>query len=295
MAHNEIRLTGYVIKEPKIHGETVMIQMRTVIRDTNDTEADRFSDVTVASFGDRLAQILKGFRPYDFIDVQGTVYIARLPDKEAVCPYCGKKNHYPRALLLVIPSMVSKLNSLAGMLDMYEAAKAVRRPGETLPTDPALFLRRYNETSNQAVIIGRVASQPEMDRYKGLARCRYQIAIDSSHLLGLQEMPETAYPWVCTSGQQAERDFTYLRPADPKTDKGGTGFQGSLIMVDAFCVTRMTEETEICDSCSLEFALSRASNCLIPYSVEYLDDFLTDEDIAEAQALESEGDNNGNT
>ena len=93
------------------------------------------------------------------------------------------------------------------------------------------------------------------------------LGVDRKYYIKTQGDITADYPWVYSYAQQAERDFVHLK-------------QGTLILVDAFIQNRKVKNRMTCQLCGKEYVFDDAATEFVPYSIEYLSDYITDEEIA---------------
>ena len=93
-AHNEARIVGYLIEDPKINldenGKPVKIKMslKTARRELDSCPTSHFENLQIYYDDKPLMQRLAGLSQFDVIDVKGVVTI--LPtNKSSICPKCG--------------------------------------------------------------------------------------------------------------------------------------------------------------------------------------------------------------
>ena len=120
-----------------------------------------------------------------------------------------------------------------------------------------------------------VVSEPEALQVSGAPCCRYRLGVDRKYYIKTQSDLTADYPWVYSFQQQAERDFRHLK-------------QGSVILVDAFIQNRRVEGYMTCSQCGAQYRFPDAATEFIPFSIEYLSDYITDEELALGDALEKQ-------
>lgn len=135
--------------------------------------------------------------------------------------------------------------------------------------------KHFKEVSNQALIVGTVVSTPEMIPGSKFPCCRFRLGVDRKYFIKTQGDIHADYPWVYSYAQEAERDFKYLQ-------------KGSLILVDGFIQNRRVKSNMQCQNCGIIYQYEDAATEFVPYSVEFLSDYLTDADIAYKDAMEQQ-------
>lgn len=259
--HNQMRILGYLLKDPTIINdgmegdEKILFQVRTIRRHTDGYIGKKFEDVIVFYDGDEFIEKMKKLVKFDLVDIKGVFNILPV-NKESICPYCGKTNVKEMGTsTFIYPIHFMKLDNVQGSYE-YD---------EKLPED--ILKRHYREVSNQALIIGTVVSSPEMVGDPKHPCCRYRLGVDRKYYIKTQDNIKADYPWIYSYAQQAEWDYIHLK-------------EGSLILVDAFIRNRQVNAKTVCANCNCDYTYPDVVTEFIPYSLEYLANYKTDEDIA---------------
>lgn len=272
--HNQVRMVGFLIAHPKIinegqeGAEKAIFRIRTTHRDVDIYNGQKYQDVMIYYDGTELMPRIKKLQQFDLIDIKGVFNILTV-NKKSNCPGCGQQNiRYKGSSTFIYPISLVKLNA---MREAYEH-------------DPQLPLRilekHFKETSNQVLIVGTVVSQPEMIGDAKHPCCRYRLGVDRKYYIKTQGEITADYPWVYSYGQQAEYDYSHLKmPQD--------GEQGSLVLVDGFVQYRDVEAKMVCDACGEPYTYHDIVTEFIPYSIEYLNNYITDEEIAKKREIEN--------
>lgn len=268
--HNQIRLVGYLLEEPKFRSmgaygaECVLIKIRTCRRMVDNYNGRFYEDILLYYDGEPLMKKIRGLVPYDIIDVKGVVNILQA-EKNIQCPYCGYINTiHGKQTTFVYPIFLSKIQSMSGPVN----------DGTYDKDNISYWLQeQYMEVSNQALLIGTVRKEPEFKDDGKNPFCRYPLQIDRKYYIPSQCDISADFPWVYSYGQQAEWDSKYLH-------------NGSEILVDGFMCTDYVFPYITCDTCGEKFQFRDTRASFIPYSIEYLSNYLTDEDIALEQERE---------
>ena len=272
--HNQVRMVGFLLAHPKIinegqeGAEKAIFRIRTTHRDVDIYNGQQYQDVMIYYDGIELMPRIKKLQQFDLIDIKGVFNILTV-NKKSNCPGCGQQNvKYRGSSTFIYPISLVKLNA---MREAYEH-------------DPQLPLRilekHFKETSNQVLIVGTVVSQPEMIGDAKHPCCRYRLGVDRKYYIKTQSEITADYPWVYSYGQQAEYDYSHLKmPQD--------GEQGSLVLVDGFVQYRDVEAKMVCDACGEPYTYHDIVTEFIPYSIEYLNNYITDEEIAKKREIEN--------
>ncbi|MCC2254566.1 single-stranded DNA-binding protein [Ruminococcus sp. CLA-AA-H200] len=265
--HNQVRVVGYLRKDPTIinrdeeGAEKAVFLIRTMHRDLDGYEGMKFQDIMVYYDGTELMNRIKLLSQFDLIDIKGVFNIINL-DKNSKCTACGALNTKKNGTsTFVYPISLIKLN---GMRTAFEHDQA-------LPE--RILEKHFKEVSNQVLIIGTVVSEPEMVQGTRSPCCRFRLGVDRKYYIKTQGDIHADYPWVYSYAQEAERDFRYLQ-------------QGSVILVDGFIQNRQVKSSIVCHNCGCTYQYPDAATEFVPYSIEYLSNYLTDEDIEYKENIE---------
>lgn len=259
--HNQVRGVGFLLKDPTIlnegieGSEKILFQIRTIRRHIDDYRGKKFEDLIVFYDGSDFMEKMKKLKKFDLVDIKGVVDILTV-DKQSICPYCGKQNvKHMGSSTFIYPIAFFKLNNVE---TSYEH-------NEDLPE--AILQKHYREVSNEALIVGTVVSTPEMIGTDNIKCCRYRLGVDRKYYIKTQGDVTADYPWVYTYGKQAEWDSTHLK-------------EGALVLVNAFIHNREIDANTVCMHCGADYTYPDVVTELIPYSVEYLNNYKTNEEIA---------------
>lgn len=288
-AHNQMRIIGYVTNHPIIKGEegmnTVMMNVRTTHRHTEDIYADRIFEDIMVYFNDnsdrKLMGRMKTLKKMDLVDIKGVFSVMQL-NKPSVCGLCGQQNiKYNGCLTVLWPiSAIKRGNLDADYQRWVDQCKAYReltkeereagimkdpKPDEPIPEK--VLVTHFREISNQVLVIGTLVSEPERIGTQKRPGCRYMLGIDRKYYIRTQSDITADYPYVYSYGEQALLDLRHLH-------------KGSLVLVDAFLRVRDVKNNMVCEHCGASYQFPDAAMELIPFSVEYLNNYWTDEDIA---------------
>lgn len=258
--HNQVRVVGYLLKDPTVinegkeGAERILFQIRTVRRDVDGYKGNKFQDLIVFYDGTDFMEKMKKLQKFDLIDIKGVFNVLTV-DKKSICPYCGRQNvKYRGCSTFIYPISFIKLNSVLTSYE-YDA---------NLPE--AILKKHYTEISNQALIIGTVVSNPELIGDEKHPCCRYRLGVDRKYYIKTQDELTADYPWIYSYGQQAEWDYKHLE-------------QGSVILADAFIHNRQVTATMQCENCGSDYGYPDVTTEFIPYSIEYLSNYKTNEDL----------------
>ncbi len=267
--HNQVRVVGFLLGNVRLVGnendgtEKAFFTIRTTHRDVDCFHEEKFEDIMIYYDGEdaSIMNKIKKLVPYDIVDIKGVFNILTM-NKRSKCSSCGAENiKYQGSSTFIYPLHLFKQNALFKAYEYDE-----NRPEE-------LLVKHYKEISNQAIICGTVVNEPELKELKNTLCCKYMLGVNRKYYIKTQGNITADYPWVYTFGQQAEDDYRHL-------------IQGSSILMDGFIRTRKVMTHMSCSACGAEYEFPDVATEFIPYSIEYLKDYLTDEDIAAIEADE---------
>lgn len=258
--HNQARMLGFLTQDPIVGNlgeegaEKIFFQIRTTRRAIDGYKGPEFEDIIIFYDGTDLMSKLKDLKKYDLVDIKGVVNVLITP-KKSICPNC-KQEHikFNGTSTFIYPISCIKLDSLA----------TSRESNADIPEQ--ILKKHYEEVSNQVLLIGKVASEPEIiDTGRGQA-CRYMLSVDRKYYINTQDEITADFPWIYTFDEQAEWDGKYLQ-------------KGSVILVDGIMHNGRIDSRVECENCGTKYTFKDLKSEFIPYSIEYLSDFKTDEDI----------------
>lgn len=264
--HNQARVVGYLLKDPMIQStdeeSKILFKIRTVRRSVEGYVGPNFEDIFVYYDGTEFMEKIKKLRKLDLVDITGVFNILTV-HKRSHCLHCDQINiKYMGSSTFIYPIAFTKLN---GLQTTYE-------DDENLPD--MILVKQYKEVSNRILILGTVTSEPEMVGTEKYPCCRYRLGVDRKYYNKTQDFLTADYPWVYSYGQQARNDHEKL-------------YMGSLVLIDGFMHNLDITPKMECSSCGSFYTYPDTATSFIPYSVEYLANFLTGEKLAEL-ALQKE-------
>lgn len=262
--HNHVRLVGY-IKDPPIilnlgdeGAEKILLKLKTVHRDLDGYFGKKFQEIMVFYDSTEMIEKFKKLKQYDLIDIKGVLNILTV-NKKTQCK-CGAYNiKYGSSAAYVYPISMHKLNAVK---EAYEHDK-------DLPE--RILEKHFKEISNESFIVGTVVNEPKLYGQNNRVYCKYQIGIDRKYYIKTQGELTSDYPWVYSFGKQALMDIDHLKV-------------GSVILADGFIQSRSIMakmDDPPCQACGKTYTYPSTLTEIVPYSVEYLRNYITDEEIAE--------------
>ena len=264
--HNQARIVGYLLQDPVIGNEgiegaeKIFFQVRTTRRHIDGYRGPEFEDVIIYYDGTELMSKLKNLKHFDLIDLKGVVNVLITP-KKSTCTVCGEEQiKYNGTSTFIYPIHCTKLNSISTSYE-YDA---------DIPEQ--ILKKHYEEVSNQVLLIGNLASEPEFTGDERNHCCKYMLKVDRKYYIKSQDELTTDFPWIYTYDEQAIWDEKYLK-------------KGSTVLVDGFMRNTRINAKINCPNCGCTYTFPDLRSEFIPYSLEYLSDYRTDEDIAMEEEL----------
>ena len=260
---NRVRCVGFLREDPIIQktsvpgDEKVFLTVRTIRRSLEGYKGSVTEDLLIFYDQEDLMPRIKRLKALDLIDVTGVFNILSVA-KQARCPACNTITvKQGGTMTFVYPIHLVKIDSL---LKVHEL-------GEVAPEE--ILKRHYQEVSNEINLIGTVDNDPEIvSAMKNVLCCRYRLRVDRQYLIKTQRTQKMDFPWVYSYASQAERDIKYIH-------------RGSVVLVRGFIRNRMANSTIRCENemCGEMINYPDVATEFVPYSVEYLRDFETDESL----------------
>lgn len=261
--HNQVRVIGFLLSDPVIRGEpgayTAIFKIRTTHRKTEDFYENRnFEDILVF-YDDNSDHILMNriisLVKFDLVDIKGVFNIMTV-NKRSKCEHCGAVNVKEKAAAtFVYPISLMKRGNLKNEKDYRDS----------LPEE--VLRKHFEEISNEALIIGNVVNTPELLGTEARPCCRYGLGVDRKYYIRTQGTITSDYPWVYSFGKQALMDHEHLK-------------EKALILVDGFLRNREIKNKMVCNTCQQVYTFDDVAMEFVPYSVEYLNGYYTDLDLA---------------
>lgn len=265
--HNYVLLNGLVTQEPRIIRDDDGNYLRamcsiTVIRgerDFGDTIKNLKYDCPVIMTGmPAKVEEIASWHMNDMVEIKG-VLTTKEVKKATICKECGHKN--------VVEGNVVYINPIW-----------MERKENELTKEQALeLLQKRCEVSNCLTVIGTLCRDVDVYRGgKGPTTAQYQLAVNRKFRLKDDSAEiRTDYPWVKSYGGIAEDDSKFLK-------------QGSVVFIDGMLQTRDILRTTTCEECGTSYQWQDSAMEIIPYEVEYLQNFITAEEQEAQEKAETE-------
>lgn len=194
-----------------------------------------------------------GMERGDMIEVVGV--LCTVPARRRyICKSCGNENYYIGTRTYVSPTYVC----------LKETGASVGKPISAEEGFP--MLKERGEISNYITITGRLCRDVRYYNENRTRVCTYQVAVNRK--LHIEQDPEdlrTDYIWVKSLGDQAEKDAEALH-------------MGSRVIVIGSLQARNQMQNkyyikDTCRHCGAENEIMGDTMEIVPYYVEYLEDY----------------------
>ena len=200
---------------------------------------------------------MKDWKINDLILIKGNVITANVT-KDAICPHCGEVYHKEGAVITYINPIHASIEKSFSNKD-----KAVEE------------LKNHTELSNYVTILGTVCKTPEAT--ETWDNCiRFPIAINRKYFVpGDDPEDYTDYPWVHCYG---EKNLSAAERCQVGTN---------VFLEGTLRVRKYPELSVVCGGCGKTFPWKDITIDFIPYAIELLNNFITDEMIEEEEKEEA--------
>lgn len=264
--HNIVYVYGMISGEPTIikdqetgtfkkgMANIILVRNRRESGYDNGEEALRYDWPMLFSGRADIIEKMAMLHQYDVVEVKGFLTTMDIR-KKSTCP-CGCKNTVSGTMTFISPIYFD-----------------IRRTDST-ERESLIDLKEHMEISNQCLLLGNLCNDVKFYRDKKTKTATYQLAVNRKYYLDDgQPNVRTDYPFVINSGDKAEEDAEALH-------------QGSCVYIDGRIQTRRYPRITQCTACGKGYTWYDNTIEVIPYSVEYLTDYLTKEEIEEKKNAE---------
>ena len=265
---NFVLLNGQVLQEPRIFKDdegnylTAICAVKTIrgVRDFGDNITHLKYDCPVILTGnpDKIAEI-ETWHKNDMVEIKGVITTKEIK-KVTICEECGATNKIDGTYTYINPIFLER-----------------KETGITKEEGLEL-LRKRCEISNYLMVVGTLCRDvDEFSTDKNLRIAQYQIAVNRKYRLKDSSAEErTDYPWVKSYGENAMDDIKAIH-------------KGSVILIDGMLQTREIVRSSTCCECGHVYKWNDQAMEIVPYQVEYLQNYTTSEEW-EKQQLQAEED-----
>jgi single-stranded DNA-binding protein len=182
-------------------------------------------------------QLQKG----DMVIVEGVI-CSREVSKTAICPNCNASYAREGLITFIHPLLIMKTEEKAS------DEIGIERLHENI------------EISNKNNVIGRLCKNPEIYETDTARITQYLIAVSRKYRIVDDAERDTDFIWIKTYGKQAEQDFACLS-------------KNSIVYISGAIQTREIKKKAYCDECDCDFEIEDSVTEIVPYSVEYLENY----------------------
>lgn len=263
--HNYVFVYAQVLQAPhiKINDDTDEYERGLcavcVIRNSRNVgdEADylRKDKPVVLTFDPKIIKEMENWKENDLVQIKGTIATKSVV-KRSICD-CGHENLVEGDMFYINPIFASKCASA---------------PSNTKAIEE---LKEKKEISNQVFLIGRLCKEPKKIVTKaGVSITQYPIAINRKYKNKNESVnTKTDYPWIKSYGENAIEDRKRLHT-------------NSLVYIDGMIQARSIKRTTTCEDCNKKYVWDDKTMEVVPYEVEYLNDYYSDEDLDKIRQAE---------
>lgn len=221
-----------------------------------EVENMKYDCPVIMSGNDVYIKEMATWKKNDMVEVKGAITTKDIV-KSTKCSECGAKNLKNGTVVFINPIYLSRRETGLRQEECYE------------------LLKQRCEISNSVSIIGTLCKEPEhLITPKGTDVTQYQLAVNRKYRIkeDLEDI-RTDYPWVKTFGPNAIKDFNALSV-------------NSVVLIDGAIQTRQVEQTTTCSDCGHKYKWKDSAMEIVPYAVEYLQNFELPETTAERKEEE---------
>ena len=240
--------------EPK----AAMVYLQTIRSKRNDHSGRKYFKKDyplVISLDPEIVKEIATWKQYDVVFVKGTVSSKYIP-KTSYCPDCTDDAGKPTE------------NTAQGLLMYITPIFAKKRESFETKKEAAARIIEENEVSNEVYVCGSLTHDPKYFKTKkGTIITQYQIALGRKYHIK-EDDPEirTDWPWVKSYGEQAIEDRLRLK-------------EGSVVIIDGTIQARTVHRKTKCKNCGRIYPWDDHTLELVPYDVEYVRGYKTDDDL----------------
>ncbi len=260
MRHNNVLLCGVVDIPPKVvinektdeydYAMGRVVTMRSS-RSSGDENKNKLDCPLIYAHNPEVCHEMSSWQHGDLVLIKG-VLATRNINKTRVCDKCGEKIRTPGIMTYVNPVYCKKLESFG---DDTDAAKK--------------RLKQVKEMSNGVTLLGLTCRDIRLFKKGGMTIASYQMAIMRKYRDRQDdESVKVDFPWVKSYANIADTDAKLLK-------------KGTFILIDGFLQARTFKRKDSCPKCGNEFEWTDCSQELVPFAVEYLQNYVTEEELKE--------------
>ncbi len=201
----------------------------------------------IVSMNPKIVEKMSELDPFNIVLVKGTVNTKPV-SKKSTCPNCDTQNVGAGLLTYITPIFIKKIKECAS----YE--------------EGLVEIIKARELSNQVIVTGKLIQAPKYFQTKhGTLVTQYQIFTNRKfRVIGDNLETKTDYPWIKSYGTQAIEDRLRLQ-------------KGSTVIVDGYIQERSVNRKTKCSCCQKIYPWQDKTMEIVPFDVEYIKDYKTDE------------------
>lgn len=259
---NDVRLYGMVVQPPTIYKDKETDEyvkgFCTLIviggyRSTG-TKPEKYNYPRILTRDPEQVAEMAKWKENDIIELKGSLTTKNMT-KSKVCGSCGEKIRQPGTVVYIHP-IFSEVRTSCSSRD-----KAIE------------VLKQNAEISNSALIMGVLCREPKayVNSKNRSKLTTYQLAVKRKFRIKA-DPPETDtdFPWVKSYGEQGVKDIKTLR-------------KGSVVLIDGKLQVRERDVVANCPHCGAENKWKDYSMEVVPYAVEYMRNYASQEEIDEME------------
>ena len=208
---------------------------------------------------------MESWQMYDLVDITG-IFATTFVKKSSHCEHCGEMNRVEGSFAYVQPMPHNHYPSIRVMAHFDNEEDAMNE------------LKMWALKSNLFQGIGSLGRDPKRLVLKGktgkqMVVCQYPVVLNRLAYIPTDPAEKTTdYPWVKSYGKHCDTDYFRL-------------MKSSAVYIDGFLQVRYVRRHATCEHCGQEYDWKDTTMEIVPYEVEYLQRFRTEE---EAEALQVE-------
>lgn len=249
--HNYVNLFGQVASLPRIplDRSRAILAMNVIKADRNNYNSlddIKYDSPILITCTDYYIELFSSLKPYDIIEVKGFLNTKDIL-KNKPCPFCGVKK------------------SSEGNVSYISPAHVLVQKHDITAEESFKVLKDNAEISNLVILIGQLCTDPVIYRGEKIVTAQYTIAVNRKQLSDDGDVyTRTDYIHVKSYGKIAESDGKFLK-------------KGTDILIEGMIQTRDFKKKEVCEACGKEYNWLDSVIEVVPYSVEYLHNYIPQE------------------
>lgn len=284
-----------IIKSASVYILTITSSRR--YEGANEANTLEFNQIMVRSGVPEMAARIAMIRSHDIIILKGSINTRNVP-KAVTCQECftrfnvgktvesspadngflsGEKNYACSMVTFITPIDLdirfTEFGDIAAEIRNSNIPHNSQEEALNEITTKALdFIREHREMSNEIIVIGNLCKAPE--QWQDGRVTAYQLGVNRRYYLK-DDDPSiySDYPYIRSMGRQADNDIEALHA-------------NSRVLVDGFVRLRKFKRSNICPNCGVERVWIDKVLEIVPYVVEYLDNYKSSSERKKEKNLE---------